>query len=105
VLGAWHAEIRRLSGLTRTFARTFLGGGFMAMASVDSAAAHLERAVELEPWYIYHHLELAEIYIDMERYADARARLTELRTLPHRDVLDTQHQAEAARLLEEIRNR
>lgn len=105
VIGAWHAEVRRLSGLTRTFARAFLGGGFMSMASTDSAAVHLEQAVENRPDYIYHHLELAEVYVDLGRYAEARTELELVSTLPHSDVLDTQYQREARELLQEIRDR
>jgi tetratricopeptide (TPR) repeat protein len=103
VIGAWHAEIMRLSGVTKFFARTFLGAGFMSRASWDSAVVHLERSVALEPDYLFHHLELAQIYIDRERYADARRELQRVVALPPTsDVLDPLNKEEAARLLEEI---
>jgi regulator of microtubule dynamics protein 3 len=105
VIGAWHAEIRRLSGLTRFFAKTLLGAGFMNRAAWDSAAAHLERAVALKPDYIHHHLELAEIEVDMQRYTEARAQLEVIPSLPDRDVLDADHRAAAAALLQKIRNK
>jgi tetratricopeptide (TPR) repeat protein len=105
VLGAWHAEIKRLSGITRFFAKTLFGAGFMDQASWDSAAAHLERAVALNPTYIHHRLELARIYADQERWAEARPHLEAIPTLPDRDVLDGTHRREAAELLDEIRNR
>lgn len=105
VLGAWHAEIKRLSGITRFAARTFLGADFMSRAAWDSAATHLERAVALEPNYIHHRLELAEIYVDLERYADAVTQLEAIPTLPTRDVLDDDHRAAAAALLERVRKR
>jgi len=98
VLGAWHAEIMRLSGITKFFAKTLLGAGFMDRASWDSAAVHLERAVALDPTYIYHRLELAEIYVDMERWGDAEAQLRVIPDLPTRDVLDDEHRATAAAL-------
>jgi tetratricopeptide (TPR) repeat protein len=104
VLGAWHAEIKRLSGVTRFFAKLLLGAGFMDRAAWDSAAAHLERSVALEPDYIHHRLELAEIYVDMERPAEAAAQLEAIPSLPTRDVLDDQHRATAAALLERARN-
>lgn len=105
VIGAWHAEVKRLSGLTRFFAKTLLGAGFMDRAAWDSAAAHLERAVELNPGYIHHRLELAEIYADMKRWAEARAQLGAIPELPSHDVLDDDHRATAAALLEELRER
>ena len=106
VLGMWHAEIRRLSGIERFFAKTFLGGGFMDRASWDSAAVHMERAVALKPEDLQHRFDLAGVYMDLERYAEAREQLEEvLRLEPNEDVLDRQTQADAANLLEEIRER
>lgn len=102
VLGAWHAEIMRLSGITRFVAKTILGAGFMDRATWDSAAVHLERAVALDGTYIHHRLELAEIYADMERWADAAAQLEAIPSLPTRDVLDGDHRANAAALLEKV---
>lgn len=105
ILGAWHAEILRLSGVTRFFAKTLLGAGFMSRAAWDSAAVHLEQSVALDPTYIHHRLELAEIYADMERWADAAPPLEAIPSLPTRDVLDDQHRAAAATLLERVRER
>ena len=105
ILGVWHAEILRLSGIARFFAKTFLGADFMNRASWDSAAVYLERAVELKPEDLLHRYDLAEIYVDIERYADARRQLEEvLRLEPTVDVLDPQTQADAASLLAEIRD-
>lgn len=104
VLGAWHAEIRRLSGITRFLAKTLLGGGYMGRASWDSAIVHLQRAVELRPEHIYHRVELAEVYMDLERYAEARYYLEPVAGLPPvTDVLDPEHKRRAAELLAEIR--
>ncbi len=105
ILGAWHAEIRRLSGVTRFFAKTLLGGGFMDMASWDSAVVHLEQSIALEPDYIFHRLELAEVLIDLERYEVAREQLRQVLSLPVADVDDPVHKETAAALLEEIRNK
>lgn len=102
VLGRWHAEIRRLSGLSRFFARTFLGAGIFSQASWDSAAVNLERAVELDPGRIYHRLELARVYTDRKRWDDARAQLAEVERLPRRELHDSTYQAEAAALAERI---
>jgi tetratricopeptide (TPR) repeat protein len=105
VIGAWHAETRRLSGATRFLARTLFGGGFLSRASWDSATVHLERAVELRPDHIFHRLELAEIYADVGRNAEARAQLQVSPSLPLADVLDERHRERAAGLLEELSGR
>jgi tetratricopeptide (TPR) repeat protein len=89
--------------VTKFFAKTFLGGGFLSKASWDSAAVHLERAVELKPDYIFHRLELAEVYIDLANYTGAEEQLQRLLELPKTDVMDVSYKETAARLLENIR--
>jgi len=104
VLGAWNAEVKRLSGIQRFFAKALFGGGFMSVANWDDAVTHLERAVALYPEHIYHRLELAEVYTDLGRYSKAREQLTVIPALPIRDVLDAQYKEDAAALLEDIKN-
>jgi tetratricopeptide (TPR) repeat protein len=106
VIGAWHAEIQRLSGFTKFFARTFLGAGFMSQASWDSAVVYLEQAVTLRPDYIFHRLELAQVFRDLERWAEAEEQLLAIAELPPTtDVEDPLYKEEARALLKEIRNR
>ncbi|MBI4421667.1 MAG: tetratricopeptide repeat protein [Gemmatimonadetes bacterium] len=102
ILGAWHAEARRLSAVERFFARLLLGAGFLSMASRDSAVTHLARAVKLNPGYIYHRLELAEVYVDLGRYQDAREQLLRMADVPDSDVMDGRYRARAAQLINEI---
>jgi len=102
VLGAWHAEVKRLPAVTRFLARTLFGAGFLGRASWDSATAHLEQAVALRPEFIYHRLELAQVYLDQHRPGAARAQLARIATLPVSDVLDPRYQEEAARLLQTL---
>jgi FimV-like protein len=105
VLGAWHAEVKRLSGITKFFAKTFLGGGYMGIASWDSAVVHLETAVEIRPDYIFHRLELAEVYIDIGEYTKARYQLEQVIELPVGDVGDPRYKETADGLLDEIREK
>jgi regulator of microtubule dynamics protein 3 len=104
VLGAWNAEVKRLSGIQRFFAKTLFGGGFMSKANWDDAVRHLERAVEINPSHIYHRLELAEVYTDLGRYSKAREQLRVIPTLRNLDVLDAQYKEDAAALLKDIQN-
>jgi hypothetical protein len=105
VLGAWHAEVRRLSGFQRFFAKTLFGGGFMDQASWDWAVWHLKSAVAHNPNHVYHRLELAEVLVDVGRNTEARAQLQAIPALPVRDVLDERYKREAAALLERIKDK
>lgn len=105
ILGAWHAEIKRLSGIAKFFAKTFLGADFMDRASWDSAVVHLKRSIALKPGYVFHHLELAEVYIDTHQYADARTQLRAVDSLPVTDVLDPVYKERADSLLAEIKDK
>jgi len=105
ILGAWHAEVKRLSGFTRFFAKTLYGAGFMNRANWPDAVKNLERAVALNPRNIYHRLELAEVFEDLDQYSKAREQLEIIATLPITDVMDPHHKQEAAALLAEIRDK
>jgi len=102
ILGRWNAEIMRLSGFSRFFAKSFLGAGIFKEASWDSATADLEKAVELDPNRIYHRLELARVYTDRKRYDDARAQLAQVESLPDRELRDSAYKAEGAVLAKRI---
>jgi FimV-like protein len=105
VLGRWNAEIMRLSGIQKFFARTFLGARIFNEASWEGATSNLEKAVELNPRRPFHRLDLATVYIDRHRYADARAQLEEVIRLPPLDYGDEDHQRKAAALLRSIEGR
>ena len=105
VLGRWHAEVRRLSGIQRFFARNFLGGRVLREASWDSATAYLERAVELNPERVVHRVALAQVYVDQGRYDDAREQLEVVPGLADVDYGDEQQRREASALLARIGER
>jgi len=102
VLGRWSAEIMRLSGFTRFFAKAFLGGKVFGAASWDSATVYLDRAVALSPENIYHQLDLAEVLIDRGHYAEARIHLNQVAGLPVYDVMDPVYKERAAWLARKI---
>lgn len=102
VMGRWNAEIMRLSGFERFFAKSFLGGKIFSAASWDSAFVYMDRALAISPENIYHHLDLAEMLIDRGRYSEARIHLTRIGELPIYDVMDPQHQRDAVALLAKI---
>jgi tetratricopeptide (TPR) repeat protein len=89
ILGRWNAEIMRLSGISRFFARNFLGASVFKQASWKKAITFMQKAVELDPGRIQHHLELARIYADRKREADAETQLALVESLPAREIMDT----------------
>lgn len=72
VMGMWHAEVRRLPGIARFFAKSFLGGQIFGSARWDEAVRLLSRAVEVDPQRLAHHLDLARIYRDIDQPEQAR---------------------------------
>ena len=105
ILGRWNAEIMRISGLGRFFAKSFLGAGIFNQASWDKAIYNMQKAVQLDPGRIYHHLELAEIYAERKRVADARIQLHLVDSLPRREVMDSVYKGQAAALLKRLNKR
>ena len=54
-----------------------------------STMPSMEKAEELDPGRIQHHLELARIYADRKRAADAETQLHLVESLPAREIMDT----------------
>jgi len=102
ILGRWNAEIMRLSGLSRFFAKRLLGAGIFGEASWQEAVSNMERAVALDPGRLYHRLELAQIYVDRKRYREARAQLDTLAALPDREIMDSAYRRQGAELAQRI---
>ena len=102
ILGMWNAEVKRLSGFTRFAAKTFLGAGFMSKANWDSAVANMERAVQLNPQHVYHRLELAGVYLDVDQPDKAKEQLQAIAGLPDGDPMDPYYKRLAAAALADI---
>jgi tetratricopeptide (TPR) repeat protein len=98
ILGRWNAEIMRLPAITRFFAKHFLGAGVFDEASWPKAIAYMEKAVELAPGRIFHHVALADIYLDTKRLREAEAQLRVVDSLPVREALDTNYRQQAVSL-------
>ena len=105
ILGRWNAEIMRLPGIGRFLAKHFLGARVLDQASWPKAISHMEKAVELAPGRIYHHLALADIYADANQLRDAEAQLRLVDSLPVREALDTNYRQQAASLRKRLMRR
>ncbi|MGH7613048.1 MAG: hypothetical protein ACREMW_03260 [Gemmatimonadales bacterium] len=104
ILGMWNAEVKRASSITRFFAKTLFGAGFMDRATWDSAVVNMERAVALNPQLIYHRLELAGVYLDVAQPAKAIDQLQAIEGLPVGDPMDPHYKRLAAAALADLRN-
>ena len=103
LIGAWHAEVKRLSGFQKFFAKALFGGGFLDKGNWEDAQRYLQRAVALKPQNIFHRLELAEVYVDLGQYSKAREQFNAIAPLPNADVLDHAYKREAKQILEDIK--
>ncbi|HSJ64500.1 MAG TPA: tetratricopeptide repeat protein [Gemmatimonadaceae bacterium] len=103
VLGRWNAEVRRLNGFERFFAKNLLGGKVFDEASWAAAREHLERAVAVDPQRLVHHLGLAQIYLDIDEDDKAREHLQHVVDGAVTEYNDPHYKREAASLLEKLR--
>lgn len=103
VLGAWDAEIMRVNGLARAFAKAFLGAGVFGLASWDEAQRLLEKSVQLDPSRIVHHLDLGVIYADRGNKEKAREQFELIATAPVREYNDPLYKRQAAERLLKLR--
>lgn len=98
VLGMWNAEVMRLNGFEKFFAKNVLGGKVFGQANWRDAVSNLERAVQVDPDRLTHRLDLALIYRDIGEKAKARQQLDLVMSGKQTDVNDPiyKRQAEAA---------
>ena len=102
VLGMWNAEIMRVNGFARTFARTFLGAHIFALANWDEAQRLLESAVSHDPQRIVHRLDLAGIYADRGDKAQAKGLYESIAAAPIVDINDDLYKRQAAERLKKL---
>lgn len=103
VMGVWNAEIMRLNSIVRMVAKTVLGGAIFSEASWASAAKYMEQSVANDPVRAVHHLDLARVYRDMNRKADAKVQYDLAIKAPLKDVNDNLYQKQAAEELKQLK--
>ena len=103
VMGMWHANIMRLNGMERFFAKNLLGGKTFGEANWNDAAKSLERASALEPDRIVHALDLAGVYRDSGDKAKAREQYQRAVSLTAVEFNDKNYQAQAQRELADMK--
>lgn len=102
IRAAWNRKIASLNFVERAAANTVLGG-VPKGASMENAVRDFQRAIELEPAYVNHHLELGRTLFEMKRHDEARRELeTAVSLSPTSSARDRQYQAEARELLAKL---
>ena len=101
-LGMWHAELMRLGGASRSFAKSFLGADLLESANWDDAQSLLEDAVRVDPGRIIHRLELAGIYADRRDKRRAREMYMWIASAPLVEPNDDLYKRQAAERLERL---
>ena len=102
VMGAWNAEIMRLSGFSRFMAKNFLGGGIFGQASWQNAIDYMEKSVKYDPNRIVHHLDLGKIYQDTGQKDKAKTEFEFVVNAPVTDYNDPHYQEDARARLAKI---
>jgi tetratricopeptide (TPR) repeat protein len=102
VLGSWNAEVMRVNGIERAFAKRFLGAAVFNQASWDEAQRLLEKAVRLDPDRLVHHLDLGGIYADRGNKVKAREQFNLIIAAPVREFNDPLYKKKAADHLKKL---
>ena len=105
VLAVWNRKIASLNSFERMAANAVLGG-VPKGASMENALGDFQKAIELEPAYVNHHLELGRTLMDLKRWDDARHHLEKAASLPPTsNPRDPHYQQEARELLAKLPKR
>lgn len=102
VRALWNRKLATLNLIERGVANTVLGG-IPKGASMENAVRDLQKAIELEPGYVNHHLELGRTYWMLKKHAEARRELEKVVELPATSsARDPRYQTEAQELLAKL---
>jgi tetratricopeptide (TPR) repeat protein len=96
VMGMWNYNVMKLNGMTRFFAKQFLGGKVFDTANWDDAQRYMEQSVQLEPKRLVHHLDLARVYAARGDSDRARAQYEAAIKGQATEYNDRHYQSEAA---------
>lgn len=102
VMGVWNAEVMRLSGFSRFMAKNFLGGKVFNSASWPEARRYMEKAVEVDPDRLTHHLDLGRVYADMGEKDKAREQFQIVVNGKEREFNDPHYKRQAEEALKKL---
>lgn len=95
IVGKLYSEVRKLPWIVRKLAATVTRQDVLRLASWQAAEFHLRRAIALDSTVVVYRADLTQLYLRMDRLAEARAALSALERLPNRTPADTLFKREA----------
>jgi len=95
VMGRLHSGAMNLSRVARFVAHRLLGASMLGMASWEGAEHHLRQAEVLDPGIMIHHLELAVLYLKLDRPEDAAVEIDHTLALDDRFPMDALYRQRA----------
>ncbi len=100
VLARWHRKVANLGRIQRGFAKVLYGG--LPDASNEKAIEHFKKAIELNPSFLNHYLELGLTYEETEEWQKAKEQYDKVLELPATSSDDEEHKKAARERLEKI---
>ncbi len=97
--GRWHREVEDLGFFKRAIVKAVYGG--LPESSLEQAVRDFQRAIKLND-EVFHHLELAKTYLQMDRPGAARRELQTVLTMPGTDPFAPSYKEEASQLLADL---
>jgi Tfp pilus assembly protein PilF len=79
-LGRWHCRMAEIGGAQRFFGGLLYGS--IPKGTFEEAEKYMKKAIELNPNYTNHHLELGRIYLDMKKPDLAKQEFEKVLELP-----------------------
>jgi tetratricopeptide (TPR) repeat protein len=99
ILGVWNYELAKMGTFMRGVVRVVYGA--IPPASNEEAARLLQKAVQLAPERVSHHVELGRVYLAMGMKEPARAELEKGLALPNVEKDDPESKKRAAEALKD----
>lgn len=103
VMGKWNYEVKKLSGITRFMAKTFLGGKVFDSANWEDAQRFMEESTALDPTRLIHHLDLARVYAARDNKDKAREQYDATIKATATEFNDKHYQREASEEIKDVR--
>lgn len=100
MLGRWHQELADVGGVTRALALVVYGG--LPAASFEEAVRCFDRAIDLRPDRLIHHVELGRTYAAMGRKDDAVKCLRKGLAMPDTEKDDPETKQRGAAALKKL---